>query len=87
MKLRRGKHIYKLPPHSSIESVFVEGNQKHNQMASILLMPCRNRFEPGVNLLGFPTMFFVTHDEIHFNPAPDAPYVVRVRYYPPMQEC
>jgi hypothetical protein len=86
MKLRTGQYKYKTPLIGRVECVYLPGNQKHNQMCSIMLrhvaagaLPCR--LERGI-----PTLFAVIRNSIEFYPVPDKPYVVTVRYTPPLQE-
>ncbi len=88
MKLRRGESRYKIPPHSEMLQVYVEGNQEHNQMVGYVLAQVSNTEMSGMNSahLGMPMYFAVAPEQIDFWPAPDKPYVVKVRYTPPVQE-
>jgi hypothetical protein len=86
MKLQTGKARYKIPAQSQILGVYVDGNQPHNQMCSIMLRQVRlGEIEPS-DVRGFPVYFFIIDDTIEFSPVPDKPYVVTVRYVPPIQE-
>ena len=38
MKLRTGRAIYKIPDHSQIFSVWIEGNMPHNQQVDFVLV-------------------------------------------------
>lgn len=86
MKLRKGRSHYKIPAHSQVFQVFIEGNQRHNQMAALML--CQTSLEdlPRQDIWGVPRYFTVSPESISFAPAPDKPYVVKVRYAPPIQE-
>ena len=37
MKLKTKQPRYKLPPYSQVLAVYIEGNQRHNQMHAIML--------------------------------------------------
>ena len=91
MKLRRGRPSYKIPGHSQILSVYIEGNQRHNQMCAFILQhvaisdipnPAKNS-KPS---LGQPTVCCVRYKSIEFFPIPDKSYVVKIRYVPPIME-
>lgn len=41
---------------------------------------------PRTDLLALPSYFSVLHNIIEFHPVPDKPYIVKVRYTPPVQE-
>lgn len=86
MKLRKGKPRYKIPAHSDIIGVYVEGNQKHNQMCHYALQRVALEELPNIMHLGMPALYSVLHEIIEFSPPPDKPYVVKVRYTPPVQE-
>lgn len=89
MKLRRGRAQYKFPECSQIYSAWVEGNQKHNQEVSYVLYQVElsdlGAFRKN-KLLGRPTSFAVFDGRVEFWPVPDKPYVVKVRYAPPIKE-
>jgi len=88
MKLRTGRQKYKLPEHSQILAVFVEGNQKYNQMINhhIMQMQPENFHKELNSIQGFPTVCACSHNRIEFWPIPDKPYIVRVQYLPPIKE-
>ena len=90
MKLRRGKPSYKIPEHSQVFRVRIEGNQRHNQMHSHLLCMVSISDIPNPNKsdrpYGFPTMCAVFEGTIEFYPIPDKPYVAKVQYAPPIRE-
>ena len=88
MKLRRGKALYKFPPHSEFHSAWIEGNQRHNQIYDIALQfVAKGQFpRPNKPWLGLPQYISITHNSIEFYPIPDKPYIVKVRYLPPVQE-
>ena len=92
MKLRKGKPRYPMPPHSQIIGVYLEGHQRHNQMAAFPLYQVpieevRAMQREGTWILGCPIGFSIHDNGIEFCPAPDSAYVVRVRYTPPVMEC
>ena len=91
MKLRTGRSVYKLPEHSQVLLVIIEGNQKHNQDVDYVLIQIDKRELPiGKKLRhvrGIPTGYFVFTNKIEFWPVPDKPYKARVRYVPPITEC
>lgn len=90
MKLRTGRAVYKFPEYSQILEAWVEGNTKHNQLVSFSL--CQVSLEdmpshrPHNEQRGFPTTFCVFGDIIEFWPVPDKPYLIKVRYAPPIEE-
>lgn len=88
MKLRREKQRYKIPPHSEILGVRVEGNQKHNQMWAYVIQQISLVEMSGMltKHLAMPTYFAVAPEQINFYPIPDKAYTVKVRYLPPVQE-
>jgi hypothetical protein len=90
MKLRTKKSRYKIPPISQIIGMYVEGNQKHNQMCSYALyrVSLEEFFKAKTGALGFPTRYCIDHggNMIEFDPIPDKPYIVKMRYVPPVQE-
>lgn len=86
MKLKKGKAVYTLPEFSQILDVRVEGNQPHNQMAAHLLARVDSARLQRDQAPGFPTCYTVFMDKIEFAPSPDKPYVVKVRYMPPVEE-
>jgi hypothetical protein len=86
MKLRTGKSKYKVPCVGRIDHAFLEGNQKHNQMHSIALCQMDPASLPRSAGRGIPVYFSYLNETIEFYPVPDKPYVVTVRYTPPMQE-
>ena len=86
MKLRTGQALYKIPEHSQILCVYIEGNQRHNQMWSYLLQLI-DIGDLGLNKArGRPTYCAVFENKIEFSPVPNKPYKVRVRYVPPIKE-
>ncbi len=86
MKLRRGKPRYTIPAHSSIVGVYIEGNQKHNQMCSYVLYQVTLEDVRQTSILGMPNHYAIENDSIIFDPAPDKSYLVKVRYTPPIAE-
>lgn len=91
MKLRKGRARYRIPEHSQIMHVLIEGNQHHNQMVAIMLQQVnlsdipkpawRNREKHDM-----PRVFAIFEDQIEFYPTPDKAYVVRGRFTPPIKE-
>ena len=87
MKLKRGQARYKIPEHSEVLWVCVEGNQKYNQMAARMI-----QIVSGVQISNeglepaMPRRCAVYRDLIMFCPPPDKPYIVKVRYTPPVME-
>lgn len=92
MKLRTGHPRYKIPAFSRIETVLVEGNQKHNQMRAMRLQQVPLGEIRTNETRGFPVRFSVYQSVdgglnlIEFYPVPDKPYKVVIRYLPPLQE-
>lgn len=87
MKLRKNRAAYRIPEHSQIQLVRIEGNQRRNQMCSILL-PQMDMQELSAlrQFNGTPAAFAVFNTTIRFYPTPDGPYAVKVRYVPPIKE-
>ncbi len=87
MKLRKGRPRYKIPPHSDILNVVVEGNQRHNQMVAYVLMQVAFGYDgkPQANC-AMPRQFAIVGNKIEFWPVPDKAYRVKVRYTPPVAE-
>lgn len=87
MKLRKGQPRYKMPPYSRVEHVRIEGNQRHNQMCAIML-PLVGIEHLNVKPLpnGRPRQCGVYGQFIEFEPPPDKPYEVKIRYTPPILE-
>lgn len=92
MKLKTGNPRYKIPAFSRIETVLVEGNQKHNQMCAMRLQQIPLGEIRIDETRGFPVCFSVYQSVggklniIEFYPIPDKPYKVVIRYLPPLQE-
>ena len=90
MKLKTRKSRYKIPPVSHIEGMYVEGNHKHNQMCHYVLyrVSIEEFYKTKTGLLGFPIRYCIDHRKniVEFEPTPDKPYVVKMRYLPPIQE-
>lgn len=85
MKLKTGKATYKIPAYSRIEMVCVNGNQNYNSYTrQIQQIPISEI--PLDDTRGFPTMWAVHEQNIHFYPVPDHAYQVTGRYTPPVQE-
>lgn len=87
MKLKTGQPRYRFPAHSRIQGAHIVGNQRHNQMNSIMLSQIRRDEWSAVGRTrGIPTWFAIYENTIEFFPIPDKPYVVKVQFYPPIQE-
>lgn len=87
MRLKPGQGTYKFPPCGKVNEAVVQGNQKHNQMASYILYPLsvEDYLRRDQTKVGFPTSYVVIGSEIKFWPIPDHAYLVRVCYTPPMK--
>lgn len=90
MRARIGQLSYKIPPISRIEQIFIEGNQKYNQMYSSAIgyMSMEEFLKLDTNIQGRPTLCAINHtaSKIYFWPVPDKPYEIKVRYYSPVKE-
>ena len=87
MKLKTKQPRYKLPPYSEVLAVYIEGNQRHNQMHDIMLpMLPIDQLGGDVTKSGRPERCGVYAGFIEFTPKPDKPYAVKVRYVPPIAE-
>jgi hypothetical protein len=87
MKLRKGKAKYRLPAYSKVLEVRLEGNQRHNQLCALIIQIVNPTAIDVYRDVGIPTVCAVYKDTIEFSPPPDNPYLVTVRYLPPVMEC
>ncbi|HSV21870.1 MAG TPA: hypothetical protein VLJ17_02455, partial [Xanthobacteraceae bacterium] len=82
-----GRPRYKIPPHTDIINVVVNGNQRHNQMVAYALVQVAFGYDgKPKGQLGMPRQFAIIGSKIEFWPIPDKAYQVKVRYTPPIQE-
>lgn len=88
MKLRKGRARYKIPAFSKILHVIIDGNQRHNQMfAYRLIQVPMSEIADRVDTPAMPLRFAANEEgALLFWPPPDKPYVVKVRYFPPLEE-
>lgn len=86
MICRSGKRQYKLPDFSQIQSVLLDGNQKHNSYAFRLNQISIEEFKSCKLYSARPTVFAVNDNIIYFWPCPDKPYSITIRYFPPLRE-
>lgn len=98
MKLEPGKSSYSIPAMIRLESfvlqVVSDDGQTHYadlwQIDLARLIANRDEARKKLGLQqeprAIPTCFAINGRYIEFWPAPDKPYVVTGRYYPPMQE-
>ena len=88
MKLRAGKFKYKIPKIGKAEFCYVAGNNEYCLYdMNLLHISTDDMIRTNSELRGLPTRFtIINQDTIRFWPTPDKPYVVRLRYTPPMVE-
>lgn len=88
MKLRTGKFKYKIPKIGKAEFCYIAGNNKYSLYdMSLLYIHADDMIRVNPEIRGLPTRFtIINNDSIRFWPTPDKPYVVRLRYTPPMVE-
>ena len=83
MKLRKGKAKYRLPAYSKVLEVRVEGNHAYLiPIVSAMTVIDGQELPPQM-----PKACAIYGGTIEFSPPPDRPYVVKVRYVPPVMEC
>lgn len=87
MRLRKGKSVYPMPPHSAVQQAFVDDRERDPSGAcyALYFVPHEAISIPGEKP-GRPQRFSLHADKIAFGPPPDGPYNVRVQYAPPIKE-
>lgn len=87
MKLKRGQARYKIPPHSQILSVVVNGDHKFNTSFVDKMVCIVDQIEQD-GVFGFPKYVCISKikDWATFYPIPAHSYSVTIRYVPPIEE-
>lgn len=87
MKCKTRKFKYKIPPIGVLQGIFINANQKHNQMYTMAIeIISLEDFVKLPESFSAPTKCALNNidNTINFWPYPNKPYEIEIRYYPPL---